>query len=46
MRKFFGCLGIVAMFAGIVWGMFCHAWLALCVAGMITSWIATNWADD
>lgn len=46
MRKFFCGLGAAAMIAGIVWGMFDNAWLILCVAGMVTGWVAANWTDD
>ena len=46
MRKFFMGFGTVAMFAGIIWGMFDHAWVILCVSGMIISWTAAHWTDD
>ena len=45
MRKVIGCFGIGCMFAGIVWGMFDHAWLALVIAGGIIAYLAAHWED-
>lgn len=45
MRKMIGCLGVLCMFAGIVWGIFIHEWLVLACFGGIIGYLAAIWED-